>query len=255
MEERRIRGILAQYKSFKTQAESQLSKGWNLDNQLTVIEKIPYENRTGYEEENIKGRINKFLYETKSLIQFYNQWVQGNSKEIGLTLSIINQEGEEASLQQIIIECDKVIGALEDDIAILSNTDKTRLDDLSKEATKVCENLDSNFSKNVSASIEELEKGHLLASALITSRIIDFVFSQILGDNINEKIKTIIEKKVVQKDDENSREQIIKANKKARNYLNHRIDTFPEPSQSLSLLGDCIFLLTLFLEYQNKLEK
>ena len=59
------------------------------------------------------------------------------------------------------------------------------------------------------------------------------------------KIKNLIEEGVIEHDTSNIRQQIMKVSKKSRNYLNHRIDTYADPSDALALFGDCLFLLKI----------
>jgi hypothetical protein len=152
-----------------------------------------------------------------------------------------------AALAQLIIKCESVIGFLSSSILPISPGDVDRLNELRKELEEVAATLDANFEKNMIEAISEHEKGHFLASALITARVINCIFDQINGQSLENKIHFLKERNILKGDKGKTEEEefIMKANKKARNIFSHDIKVFANPSESISLLGDCIRLLRL----------
>jgi len=193
MDERKLRGIFAQYNSFKERAEDLLESCWSLENLLTdIILKIPYHQRVS-SEVDIKHRLEKFHDEVKMLIGVYNNSLSSTSKEVDILLNIISSDGSKSSLHQLIIECNKIIGILDEEITGLSREEMDNVPRLKKEIAEICDNLDPHFEKNLNEGVIELEKGHFLASVLITSRVVDYTLKHIKGEAIEEKINNLIE--------------------------------------------------------------
>ena len=249
MEDKQLRGILNKYKSYKNQAREVLDKAWSIDKEITELHKDYYSGEIPkyYYEDCVKYLPKRLQDVTKSLIESFNNSITKDENFLeDLKVNPINTKGIISRLNEMITECDVIIGTLEGDISGLSSKQLDKLGHLKNEISVVCKNLNTNFEKNLIKSVELSEGGKFLGSALITSRVIDYTINQINGNNINEKIKTLIESGALEKDDDKTKEQIIKVSKKSRNYLNHRIDTFAEPSEALSLLGDCVTLLKIF---------
>lgn len=190
-------------------------------------------------------RIDKLHAEIKKLIEYYNSVHQEASEVIGCKLNLISVVDNESVLNQLIAECDLVIDALENDTNLFSVTEKNKLDDLKEEATSICEKLDVHFGRNIEESLMELEKGHFLASALITSRVVDYTLTRIKGEKIEDKIKNLIETNAIE-EYKIRQQQTEKISRLTRNLYIHRIDIYPKSSEAFSLLGDCIFLLDLY---------
>lgn len=162
-------------------------------------------------------------------------------------------EETKGTLRQIAIECDKVIGALSTLITPLSPEDADKLSKLRSEIAKLTTKLDINYEKNLGEAINEYEKGHYLASALITGRVIIYILAQIKGKNDEERIKFLQDKNMIEKSREGEAVKafIIKASKKARNIFSHKIDRFAEPSDALGMLGDSVKLLGIFAKLKE----
>jgi hypothetical protein len=64
---------------------------------------------------------------------------------------------------------------------------------------------------------------------------------------MENKIQYLREQNILNKGDKGKTEEefVIKANKKARNIFSHDIQIFANPSESISLLGDCVRLLRI----------
>ena len=149
-----------------------------------------------------------------------------------------------ALLRKIDIECGKAIGVLESIFTPLSKDDLDKRTALREELEELSEVLpDINYERNLNVAIDEYEKRDFLASALISSRVIIYALAQIPGKSDEEKVKFLREKGIIEKDRKDVHESIIKASRKARNFLSHDIKLFPTPSETLSLLGDAIGIL------------
>lgn len=116
--------------------------------------------------------------------------------------------------------------------------------------------------KNIHKALEEYEQGHFLASALIASRVIMYVFEQIPTpeegreaqkslDLARLKVEALIEKGVVDKDRKDEQESFMRASKQARNILSHRAYIFPEIEETLMLIASAI----TFCKYLIRLTK
>jgi len=191
------------------------------------------------------------INETKIILSEFRDLMKDASDIIGMETTIQDPHSladAKGVLTQICIECDMAIGILSASILPISSEDMDKLGKLRKELSEVGASLDINYEKNLSEAILEQEKGHFLASALITARVINYTLDQIEGRNIDEKIKNLRDKgiiKKVEKEKTDEEEFIIKANKKARNIFSHDIKIFANPSESLSMLGDCVRLLRM----------
>jgi len=199
-----------------------------------------------YELSRIDDQEKRKIIETKMILEEYHNSsanVKSITKITLLYLSIPSSvEQATGVLHRISIECDHVIGFLNAAITPLSPEDVDRLNKLRSELAEVTTKLDINYEKNLTEAINEQEKGHSLASALITARVINYIIDQIEGETIEDKIKFLQEKGIIEKGGE-VKAFIIKASKKARNVFSHDIKILANPSDSLSMLGDCVKLL------------
>jgi hypothetical protein len=93
--------------------------------------------------------------------------------------------------------------------------------------------------------IREYEKGHYLASALISSRVIIYSLDKIPGKTDEEKVKRLRSKGKIEKNRKDLEQQFLKASKKARNFFSHDIKVFASPEEALSLLSDSIRIVKL----------
>ncbi|MEM3666344.1 MAG: hypothetical protein QW222_04595 [Candidatus Bathyarchaeia archaeon] len=159
-----------------------------------------------------------------------------------------NVDEAKGVLHRIIIQCDGFIGLLNSYVVPISAEDADRLNKLRIEVSDVTAVLDINFEKNLIEAINECEKGHYLASALITARVINYALDQISGQTIEDKIKFLQNQNIIKKSEKGRTEEeefIMKASKKARNIFSHDIKIFASPSDSLGMLGDCLRLLKM----------
>ena len=105
---------------------------------------------------------------------------------------------------------------------------------------------------NLRKALGEYEQGHFLASALIASRVITYVLEKIpipeeaqkikkAQSSLAElKVKTLIERGVVDKNRKDEQEGFLKFSKEARNLLSHKAYIFPEIEEVLILIASAI---------------
>ena len=80
------------------------------------------------------------------------------------------------------------------------------------------------------------------------------MLSKIKGKDITEKIQFLKDKGIIERDKEDTKENIIKTNKKVRDVLAHRLDVNPDASYTISLLGDCVNIMKIyekFIQFKN----
>ena len=156
------------------------------------------------------------------------------------------------TLCRIHLECDKAIPGLELEISPLSRTQVVQLEELRKELKEMLVEMEDAYERNMIEAIKECENGYFLGSALISSRVIDYIFAQISGRGIKDKIETLKERRIVREKGGITAEFIMKADKKARNYLSHNLEAFPDCGEALEVLGICSRLLKLFKNYRER---
>jgi hypothetical protein len=105
---------------------------------------------------------------------------------------------------------------------------------------------------NIRMAIVEYEQGHFLASALIASRIIVYVYENIPSeeaqkDRFEQKLQTLIKKGVIDKDRKDEQKLFLRAAVHARNYLSHDIKIFPQVEEALSLISSAVTFCKYFI--------
>jgi len=204
---------------------------------------------SGYIISEIINQKDRKLSETKMILEEYHTSFADVKSTTNINLQYLSSPSsvDQATgiLHRISIECDNVIGFLNASINPLSPEDVDKLNKLRLELAELTTELDINYEKNLNEAITEQEKGHFLASALITGRVVSYILDRIEGKDIEGKLKFLQDKNIIAKDREGEEVKafIMKASKKARNVFSHTIETFANASDSLSLLGDCIRML------------
>jgi len=248
MEKIKVIAVLGQFEGMKNQANELLQKFANIDN-------LKLQSTSSFLEDTYLDKIllikRDAAEETKALLETYNNSCYDTEKMLGFNIDIISYDTEvpQKGLRQLIVNCDKIIRALS--ATTLSTEEIDKLNYIRKEVSELCENLDVNFEKNLNKAIQEAEKGQFLGSALITSRVVEYILDKFDGERTDEKIEFLISKGIMDKERNDVKEAIIKASRKARIFLSHRIDTFVESSDALALLGDCVKLLGIYKKLSN----
>jgi hypothetical protein len=268
IQERKLSAILAHYKSIKKNTSSLLNRLEELKEvNVEAIDKRVHDPLITFSsdvERALSKMMQDLIPQTQVLLDAYNKDIQNTSIELSIHLDQI-QPGKnlEAIYRQILIGCDKIIAIVEASISPLSNQQMDNLGHIKKEVSKICEALDIHFERNLQKAIIELEKGEFLGSALITSRVIVYMLSQMKsfnnlnGENIEQKLNYLIKVGALEGDPDNIRMQIIKTDKIARNIFSHRIDIDAEASDTLSLLSGCIFLMKIYgkaIQINNRIQ-
>jgi len=153
-------------------------------------------------------------------------------------------------LRKVIIGCETAIGSIESMISPIPESDLNKLASLRKELKDTSSRLsDPNYETNCTMALEECEKGHFLAPALISGRVIIYALTQLPGGPTEEKIKLLTEEGRIEKTKDNVYESfILKADRKARNFFSHDIKVFPTASEAISLIGDATGILKFLAE-------
>ncbi|MHA1593934.1 MAG: hypothetical protein ACTSXX_04240 [Candidatus Baldrarchaeia archaeon] len=156
-------------------------------------------------------------------------------------------------LREIRIGCDVVIGALN---SILKPgigpeiIDELKL--LRQELEKLAEKgLDVILGRNIKYAIDELEHGHYLASAMISSRVIRYIIDKIPGRTDEDKIKYLVQRGLIPKDRRDEERSLLTALRISRNFLSHRVDMLPEVEDALMLLSGTFKLSRVFMKLEE----
>jgi hypothetical protein len=187
-----------------------------------------------------------------TLVQFWNmrdalkiKYLQ--PKHIYKTVDVFNAK---SVLKSIEIECEGVIDVLEHLLIPLPKEELDKLSSLRKELEDLSTDLPTvYFERNIEEAIKECEQGHFLASALISGRVIIYTLEQIPGKTLQDKVKALQEKGVIDKERKVVWEAVVKADKLARNFFSHDINVTPSPSDALSLLSGAVNILKLYRRF------
>jgi predicted DNA-binding ArsR family transcriptional regulator len=206
-----------------------------------------------------------FIKMAKNLCEQYNKEYSEINKILGAEeyrgLQYVNppwndepKEWFSLLLCKLLPQIDEGIGGLESKISPLPAKSILELRALKEEFEELLKNLPPLYEINVTEAIKECEKGDFLGSALISCRMIQYILDQISGKDINEKIESLKKQGLIEPKGEIPSEYIIKADKKARNYLSHNLTALASCSEALELLGICKRLLKLLKEYQKNIK-
>ena len=258
MTERDMLSLLHRFESIKYQIERILLEIEEFNRYLI---KLTYATAAYSTTKNI---IDGKIIEGKNIIEEYNGACVTARKILKVPdltqiylASNIGQAGVRGALRRVITRCDMVTGTIRESITPISSEDANRLQSLREQLRKISLSIDlpemEYFDKNIEKAMREYERGSFLASALITSRVVVYILSQLEGETDLGKVKLLIKKGIIPKKRKDVSESILKACRKARNYFSHDIKIFPQASDAISLLGDCIGLLDYFLQLNKAL--
>lgn len=155
-----------------------------------------------------------------------------------------------ATLHVLLLQCDKAIEGLNSKIFPLTGEQSLTLKRLEEDLQKTLSEMPEIFEKNLREAIKECENGCFLGSALISARIICYILTKIPG-NLEEKIKCLRKKGLIKEKGEVPAQYIMKADKKARDYLSHDLKALPNSVETVELLGICGRLLKLLRKYKE----
>lgn len=208
----------------------------------------------------VLNNITNKIIEAKQIINEYNTQSSNATKILKIELHPIylinNSEGGVIGYLKIItIRCNSTVEFIRHIISPISLKEANKLQSLREQLEKISSTQNMEiFLKNIGEAIKEYESSHFLASALISSRSIIYIIDQIKGTTDEDKINTLIRKKVISKKRKDITINLIKACRKSRNYFSHDIKISPDPSDSLSLLGDSVNLLQYYVSYIQSIE-
>ncbi len=219
---------------------------------------------------DIYNRVRKILPEVENALMnpdsydFKEDFI-GSITKIVTDSRILSQpsKGEViAKLKSIAAASSALAEALE--IFTKSNTsseDYDRLVSLREQVERLSD-FNLNLYKHLVKAIEEYENGHYLASALISGKVVQYIYDKLrsMFNTLEEgesskrsKIESVASQivKLLGIKERYSKE-LIETTKLARNYFTHDINAIPEPHEALRLLsGAC----DLALKYQAILMK
>jgi hypothetical protein len=159
---------------------------------------------------------------------------------------------QKALLQEIDLECDKAISTLESIGTPASEEDLEKLETFKQQLRRLSEVLpDINYEINVYDALIAYEKGEYLASALISSRVILYALDQIHGEFAEEKVQFLRDEGLIEQDEKDVPESLIRASRRAQNFFSYDITTFPSSSDALALLDDAMGILELISDVFN----
>ncbi|MFW6048469.1 MAG: hypothetical protein ACOC87_04175 [Candidatus Natronoplasma sp.] len=244
--------LVEEFKSIKSQAEEIREEIVTVENPSRKDASI----RPGIlEQVQSSNLIVRKVKEVRILVKEYNSSISevSNVIEINLASVVDPTEVSEAKgvLRQIETQCDKAIGGLRPHLSPISAEEQDRLSKYRSKIEDLASELDPKFVKNMNKAIEVFEKGYYLASALISSRMIIYLIEKIPGSNDEEKADFLEREAMIEESDEKS--FLIKVNRQARNYFSHDIKSYPDSSDALSLLGDSVKLLRLYLDFKEEI--
>lgn len=235
---REIHGSLHAFESTRIRAQSYMVPKYEVIDEINKLEKSKVK-----ETQMLLDEYQRSLSDIRSILKKTPQRFSSPS----------TVEETKGTLRQIAIECDNVVGALRSLITPISPEDADKLSKLRSEIANVTTKLDINYERNLNEAINEYEKGHYLASALITGRVTIYIHEQFDGKTDEEKIKFLQNKNIIEKSREGEAVKafIIKASKKARNIFSHKIDRYAEPSDAIGMLGDSVKLLGIIAKLKG----
>lgn len=244
--------LLGKFKGIKSQAKQ-------IREEINELEDLRAEDKTilpGSLKQTLQISLNfeeRRVKEAKMLLEQYRKSSSEVRDILGTSLTSFSSPSNPAEargvLRQIETECDRVIGGLESKLSPVSSKEMDKLNNYRSEIDDLTSDLEPRFLKNINSAIDVFEKGHYLASALISSRVIVYLIDKIPGDDDEGKAEFLKDKEIVERKDEKS--FVMKANRRARNFFSHDIKTFPDSSDALSLLGDSVTLLKIYIDLQN----
>jgi hypothetical protein len=131
-----------------------------------------------------------------------------------------------------------------------------QLNQLRSEVEKIEKDLPSEetlLADNIRIAIKEYEQGHFLASALIASRVIRYVYEKIPSeqqatkDTSQQKLQTLIKIGAIDKDREDEQKLFLRASVRARDYLSHDAKIFPQVEEALNLISSAVTFCKYFI--------
>jgi len=173
------------------------------------------------------------------------------SLDAGASVALISNDSVLTMLKSIVINSHKALSAIKSLVSTLPIEQSKELESLKDELEKMSSSISNiNCVKNLRGAMEEYESAHYLASSLISGRVVLFCLQE-MGKDTKEIVTNLKEKGILKERGVETEEFIIKANRKARAYFTHDINVFPDPSDSISLLGDAVKILKIAIKAKS----
>ncbi|MBA7683059.1 hypothetical protein ES703_91415 [subsurface metagenome] len=151
------------------------------------------------------------------------------------------------SLIALSLTIGRVLSILKN-LATKTQENKNKFEDLKSEIKDLENNLPINIIKNLYEAVDELELNKLLGASLICGRLIVSQLDLVPG-NIDEKIKELQRGDLLK--NRGASDWLIKANQKIRGTSSHDLNYFPNPSETLAILGDTMKVVEIVQKYIN----
>jgi len=171
-----------------------------------------------------------------------------------LPTGYVTKEELLSALQDILLGCEVAERGLNAFLKPLVEPElANRLDSIKEHLTRLEEQgVDLSVIKNLRKAVEEAEHAHYLASAMISSRVIRYIVDKIPGKKDEDKVRHLVETRIVSPKKKDEVEELMRAMRRSRNFLSHRIDLFPEAGDVLVLLGGALSLSKFLLVLKRK---
>jgi len=233
--------LLGEFKNIKSQAEEIREEIVNLENVTRGTKRRKLQRDRVSEANILVDEYNDSISEVRKIVE-----ISFTSVDIATTRA--NAKGV---LRQIETQCEKAIRGLRSHLSPISAEEQDRLSKYRSEIEDLASELDKKFVKNMNKTIDVFEEGHYLASTLISSRMVTYLIDRIPGEDDEEKADFLEKKGMIEESDEES--FLIKVKRQARNYFSHDIKAYPDSSDALSLLGDSVKLLKLYIDLKEEI--
>jgi hypothetical protein len=267
MDQARTKGLIAGFQSIRKRSEEVL-------NEINIISGALVENasRGSFHERQTKEELT-LISSTKEnqarlIVEEFNKFalILSTTIETKLDESFLTIPFKlgEAPLSTVIIKCSFAIGLLEDSISPITTEQKNKVRDLRDLLEKLSPEInDPILEGNISAAMDEYEAGHSLASWLISGRVVNYLIEQIPTEDKNnkdrtaERIKYLKKAGIIEDNDRDTKELLIKAARESRQVGSHEISISPSlVADAQSLLSDSIRILEgvsiKLKNYENK---
>jgi hypothetical protein len=147
-------------------------------------------------------------------------------------------------LQQLSVECATAAAYLETLSSPISTAEKDKLESLRREIASL-EAFNGHLYTHVNAAINEYELAHYLASALLAGKSVVYALEQFPGKTSEEKASNLIRAKLLRED---LKGQVLRAERKARDFFTHDIAAIPQPQEALALVAEACNLSMILMK-------
>ncbi len=242
---------------------------YNLDRYIDTEVKNPYKIYANYiniflnHYQDLRERIKQVLPEIENSIMDIES-IHSRDIITEITIRVISSKGEMvAKLKSIASASRAIADALE--LFLGPRLNPQEYDRLASLRTQIKEvrDFDLNLYKHLVQAIDEYEKGHYLASSLISGKVVQYVYEKLCSMlnafevKNNKKICNVelVAKRLIKILGIKTEylKGLIETSKLARNYFTHDVNAIPEPHETLRLLSGACDLALKYYALSKKL--